>query len=72
VEEHLRRIWDRIAAAVVAEAETDPVPPHPPATLAEIEESLRRWSGREPGCARTAALNVLLDRRLRLQQQKDK
>lgn len=68
VDAHLRQIWDRIAAAIAAEAVPDPVPPHPPTTLADIEKSLQRWSRREPGCARTVALNALLDRKLRLQK----
>lgn len=67
----MARLWDRLAAEMAKEAktvDTDLVPPHPPATLAEVEAALVKWSKRDPGYARDHVLDHLLDRKLQLQK----
>ena len=67
VDAWFERLWDQTAAAqLAAEAKRSEVPPYPPATLEDIEDAMRAWAARPPGCARTVVLDVLLDIKLRL------
>lgn len=66
----MARLWDRIAAVMAAEAQTVDLLPHPPATLADIDDALARWSQRPESPTRDYVINHLLDRKLRLQEGK--
>lgn len=53
---------------MAAEAQADLVPPHPPANDADIDAALARWRDRRTGPTRDKVIDMLLDRKLRLQK----